>query len=64
MGNYSGYYQDAINHSIPDILKELEELVEGFDEEDEKLDAMKKIRVRLQKIFAGYMKLDRKKCSK
>lgn len=54
----SGYHEDAMKGTIPAIAKEIEDLFNGYDEQDEKLEAMKELRKRLQKIYLGWMKLE------
>lgn len=53
----SGYHQDALNHTIPQIAKDIQELFDGYDEQDEKREGMKAMRKELQKIYAGEMNL-------
>jgi len=51
------YHKDAIEFTIPKILKEIEELFNEYEERDEKLEAMVLLRKGMKKIYAGWMDL-------
>jgi len=52
----SGYAKDA-ETTLKNILTELHDLFEGFEEQNERTECMKEARTVLQNIYAGWMDL-------